>query len=422
MNYAFNYQLGGDGEAIRFSDGRFRAVELRETALVEHLPFPLRELQYLAAPPFRFTLAADGDGATRIDWDHDGSFADGPVQADINYGGSTYCGVRHNVEVCGAAPALLVVGGIVHLVTVDPRCSAVSVRAGEGEGKWGPPRAIAGSATRDDPVAVGAGDEGFVFFRTGRWWNVARVTSDAIDPPIELPALGSRGIGAAAVGGRVLVVARADDDALAAGWFAWHGEPRLGELQPLAGRSRVAPGLAVDPGSGRVVMATSHRKRDHDWCLKVDWLAVEGDAVREVESAWTRGEHVNHCTTRPVVAFRGGELNVFHTGWLDGNGLTTAWRTRKIGNRSLDDGWLTCLLYDQWTLTRVGVAFAEGPHGAVYAYRWDPGDHGEVKVNMVQTAHNGWGIDPDSMRDFDDCAQITQWGIRHSILCMRRDG
>ena len=35
---------------------------------------------------------------------------------------------------------------------------------------------------------------------------------------------------------------------------------------------------------------------------------------------------------------------------------------------------------------------------AVYAYRWDPHDHGDVKVNMVQTAHNGFGIDTEPER------------------------
>jgi hypothetical protein len=68
----------------------------------------------------------------------------------------------------------------------------------------------------------------------------------------------------------------------------------------------------------------------------------------------------------------------------------------------------------------VGVAFVDGPQGAIYSYRWDPGDHGDMKVNMVQTAHNGWGIDKDPMRDFDDVAKITTWGIRHSILSLRR--
>jgi len=43
-----------------------------------------------------------------------------------------------------------------------------------------------------------------------------------------------------------------------------------------------------------------------------------------------------------------------------------------------------------------------------------------MTVNMLQTAHNGWGIEEAVMRDFDDCAKITQWGIRHSILLMRR--
>jgi len=422
MNYAFNYQLGGDGEAIRFSDGRFRSVELREAALVERLPFPLQEVQYLAAPPFRFTLAADGDAAVRIDWNQNGRFDEGTVEADVNYGGSTYCGVRRNVEVCAAAPALFVLGGVTQLVTVDPRCTAVSVRACEGDGKWAAPRSIPNSPTRDDPVAVGAGDEGFVFFRTQRAWNVARVTKDAIDRPIELPALGTRGLGATACGERILVVTRGDDDGLAARFFAWQAKDKLGPVLPLPCRSHVPPGLAVEPGTGRIVMATSAEKDGHDWCLRVDWLALEGDGVRVVESAWTRGAHVNHCTTRPVVAFHGDELNLFHTGWFDGNGLTTAWRTRRIGNRTLDDGWLTCLLYDQWTLTRVGVAFADGPQGAIYSYRWDPGDHGDMKVNMVQTAHNGWGLDAAPMRDFDDCAKITQWGIRHSILLMRRDG
>ncbi|HLU39564.1 MAG TPA: hypothetical protein VK081_09270, partial [Planctomycetota bacterium] len=211
MNYAFNYQLGGDPEAIRFSDGRFRAVELRESALPERLPFPLETLRYLSAPPFRFTLAADGPDATLIDWDHDGTFSREPVVADVNYGGSTHCGVRRNVEVCGAAPALFIVGGITWLVTVDPRCSATSVRACTGDGAWAAPRAIPHSATRDDPVAVGVGDEGFVFFRTQRAWKVARVTAGAIDAPVELPELGSRDLGAGACGGRVLLVARADD-------------------------------------------------------------------------------------------------------------------------------------------------------------------------------------------------------------------
>jgi hypothetical protein len=79
------------------------------------------------------------------------------------------------------------------------------------------------------------------------------------------------------------------------------------------------------------------------------------------------------------------------------------------------------MLYDIWTRTRVGVAFAGGKQGSIYAYRWDSGEYGETHVNHLQTAHNGLGIDTQPMRDHDDVAKITQWGIRHSILNVRND-
>jgi hypothetical protein len=78
-------------------------------------------------------------------------------------------------------------------------------------------------------------------------------------------------------------------------------------------------------------------------------------------------------------------------------------------------------MYDEWTLTRVGVASAIGPQGAIYAFRWDAGEHGEVHVNHLGLCHNALGIDPEPMRDFDDGAKIAKWGIRHSILWMTRD-
>lgn len=425
MNYAFNYALGGDPNAIRFSDGRFASVELREASLVERLPFAHDALKYLEAPPFRFTLKADGEGSTLIDWNHNGQFDEGPVEADINYGGSTNCGTRRNVELVAAAPCLFLMGGVTQLLTVDMKCTAVSIRACEGDGKWSAPRAIPNSATRQDPVGVGIGDAAFVFFRSQRAWWVAKVTATAIETPVELPDLRATDLSACAIDGRVLLVTRDDGDMLTARWFAWGAPSPLSSPQALTLRSRVAPGMAQDPDTKRLVLATSDRSPlGHDWCLRVNWLDRDGDTLREAESRWTRGESaINHCTTRPVVAFRPNgpthELNLFHTGWFAPSGLTTAWRTRQVGNRALDDGWLTCLLYDEWTLTRVGVAFVCGPQGAIYSYRWDPVDHGDMTVNMLQTAHNGWGIDSEPMRDFDDGAKITRWGIRHSILFMR---
>ena len=78
-------------------------------------------------------------------------------------------------------------------------------------------------------------------------------------------------------------------------------------------------------------------------------------------------------------------------------------------------------MYDVWTRSRVGVGFANGPQGAIYAFRWDPGDHRDWKVNTLLLAHNGFGIDPEPMRDFNDGEKISQWGIRQSIMTMIPD-
>ena len=63
----------------------------------------------------------------------------------------------------------------------------------------------------------------------------------------------------------------------------------------------------------------------------------------------------------------------------------------------------------------VGVSEDAGAAGcAIFAYRWDAGG----KVNILQTAHNGFGIDAEPMRDFNDAEKISRWGIRHSIISM----
>ncbi|MFO0873886.1 MAG: hypothetical protein U0575_07930 [Phycisphaerales bacterium] len=251
MNYAFNYALGGDPAAIGFSDGKFSAVELNESALVERLPFKYEDLKYLAAPPFRFTLKPDGDG-TLIDWNHNGVFDSGTVKADINYGGSTYCGTRHIVEVVGGAPALAYVGPTCVLATVEPNGNGVALRACEGDGKWSAKRMVpasaTGASTRSDPVMVGGPDAGFVFVRNLRGWHVARFSvvpsaagqskvdqsnvdqSKAARPAADQPSaidvgnlaflvdLPACDLSAARVDGRVLLVSRHDDE-LEARWF-----------------------------------------------------------------------------------------------------------------------------------------------------------------------------------------------------------
>ena len=70
---------------------------------------------------------------------------------------------------------------------------------------------------------------------------------------------------------------------------------------------------------------------------------------------------------------------------------------------------------------RVALGFADGPEGAFYAFRWDPSDPRDWKMNTMFVARGGFGIDDAPMRDVDDGAKIGLWGIRHSILTMPTD-
>jgi hypothetical protein len=517
MNYAFNYSFDGDSEKTHFSDGRFASLELRETALDEHLHFPIADLAYLAKGPFHFTLKDDGAGGTWVDWNHNGVFDEKPVVGDINYGGSTYCGTRREVAFCGAGPSLVRVGDVIYLVTLDQQQYETSIRAlqvdangpehAETNQKWSDPRAIPRSTTNYEPVAIGTKDAGYVFLRRPTGWMVSRFDATTIADPVLVPELPVCDLSGRAIDERVLLVSRHDDGTLSTTWFdekqasdlspsdKLSGEKsssdkppsdvqaRLGtasegkQLDGKANDPKAKDGKANDPkakddkatntnakegksNEGKSVAAAPSNKKPtyltspgpaldftsdvpvdfaqdpktnriafvgagsnpdkHPLCMKVAWFEKRGDGtLAKVEQRWVGGDHdVVNCTTRPVAKFTDeGQLTIFHTGMQDENGEATAWRTQRIPEANLRDGWLVCLLYDVWTRTRRPVAFELGPQGAVYAYRWDAS---KDKMNMVQSAHNGFGIDTEPMRDFDDGALISKWGIRHSILCMRK--
>jgi hypothetical protein len=432
MNYAYNYSFDGDGSKPHFSNGELRAAVLEERSLRERLPFPIADVAFLAKPPFRFTLEDAGDGTTRIDWNHDGVFADGEVIADINYGGSTHAGIRKTHELIGSAPSLATIADRCFLAAATHKQTAVSVKAHRGGDLWTNGTELASSATRADPVLIGGEASGVLLVRRFDAWAMAEVRPGADDdaPPLvsalrTLDGLTAADLSGIRIGARVLLLARRDDGALAWRWLT----PETGAFGApgeLALTSSVPPALAIDPADGALVVVAAARHPQHGpFCMQVASLRVDGDDVVETPPQWTHGGKLCHCTSRPVAVFAGTDgapqLTIFHTGWSDAGGTWTGWRTTRVRNTDLDGGWLTCQLYDEWTRSRVALGFADSARGACYAFRWDPGDHGEWKINTMFVAHGGYGIDDQPMRDFDDGAQIGLWGIRHSILTMRTD-
>jgi hypothetical protein len=359
-----------------------------------------------------------------IDWNQNGAFDDTAVCADINYGGSTNGGIRRNHSLIGAAPVLCYVGGTCHLVTLSQSQAEISIKNYLGDEKWTDPRIVPSSAADSEPVVLGLDDHGLVFLRRTDGWRVSRFTADLASEPVHLPDLPRCDLSVGRVNGRVLLISRFDDDRLEARWLDWNDKPALTAPWALELRSQAPVAFAQHSLDRRIVVVTSMpNSRGAQMCMRVTWFVPSGDRLTQQETIWTRGEASgNNCTTRPVVAFTAdAQLYIFHTGWPDGSGQMTAWRTKQIANKSLDEGWLTSMMYDVWTRTRVGVAFANGPQGAIYAYRWDSGEYGETHINHLQVAHNGLGIDTQPMRDHNDSARMSLWGIRHSILNVRRN-
>ncbi|MCG3130666.1 MAG: hypothetical protein FLDDKLPJ_01433 [Phycisphaerae bacterium] len=429
MNYAFNYGLGGDGSRVQFSPGKFRDVVLNESALSERLPFAYEDLRYLEADPFYFTLKADGADATLIDWNHNGRFDEGPVRADINYGSSTHCGERVRLDLIGSGPALCRVGDALHLAFLTQDQGEIRLRTYLGNSQWSEPRTVPNASSNFDPLLVGTRDAGYLLFRRPEGWWIARFDAATIDEPRRLDALPPVELSAGTMKDRVLLVARRDDDGLTAWWLEASRDAVGAVSYALAPgpaidfKSIVPVDWSVDPRDGRVVVvgAASPEPDRRMMGMRAAWFEVESESSwRRVEQRWIGGDQGGvTCSTRPVVRHTdAGELVIFHTGFPHHNGWMLMYRTKQIENRALRDGWLVTMLYDVWTLTRRPIAFERSPQGAVFAFRWDAGKHA-YDVNHLLACHNGLGIDPEPMRDFDDGALISLWGIRHSILYMQ---
>ncbi|MFO0834834.1 MAG: hypothetical protein U0638_07675 [Phycisphaerales bacterium] len=424
MSYAFSYSFDGDGNKIHFSRGQFRDTVLDERNLSEKLAYPYADLKYLANWPFRFTLKDNGDGTTMIDWNHNGKFDETPVEADINYGGSTNCGTRANVDITGTGPALAYVGDVCYLASVDQTRDHVWLRQYKGDNAWNDPRTIPNTATEREPLLVGGKDYGLMIHHHIYGWHVTKFTETEIGTPVKIPDVPPIDLSVCRVGDRVLLVTRNQDDTLDARWMTFKDndftKPVVTPPTKLEVRSVVPAGLGVEPGTNKLIVATAYQNsRGVSWCMRVTWCNVNGDRIHEQETKWTRGEGSGNGTvTRPIVAFsNAGQLYLFHQGGPGLNGQMIAYRTSRVGNTALDEGWLTCMLYDVWTSSRVPIAFANGPQGAVFSYRWDP----TMPYNQLQTAGQGFGIDTVPMRDFDDSAKMSKWGIRHSIMTMLTD-
>ncbi len=417
MNYAYNYGFDGDGNKIHYSSGQFASHPLNESDLREVLPYPIDRVRFLAKGPFHFKLEAAGPEATRIDWNRNGVFDDGPVKADINTSYSTDGGHRSTIGKTVAAPALVAHAGKAHLFSVNPE-RKLERRDYEGGEKWSAPVVVHDEPATGDPFAISWGEELHVLLPT------ARGVVDLADGR-PLPASDGCGAGGVVHGGRLLV-------------FLWReGKVRLTERSkagwsnpvdfPLA--STFPPGAVEDGRTGELLVGVGE---DQDDRRKSRWRLYRlrakegggpGGGFEVLGSRWLAGEGSGDAgNRRPNLLYEAAESRLH---WIATGMVVPQWGERAcfydemtIGDASFRDGWLLKRYYDEWTTSQsaVGACWFDGD--ILLACRWFGG--ADASNDNLFVAHRGLGIGNRVMADFDDVAHMANVGLARSILWLQR--
>lgn len=455
MNYAYSYQLGGDGSRICYSDGRLAGLILDERNLSERIQFAAEDLYFVAGPPYRFTVqpAPDRRGSL-IDWNWNGVLGEEGVSADINYGYSTYAGPRHMIGKSRTAPALvayreadserllLFAGDAARGERpegVEPE-HRLYVRVWEGidpdsEGtRWSDEVDLEPAGLVGDPSAAFADGAAWVAYQMAEGVRIRRIVlgpgglpeaGDASSVPDSTgaePTLAAYGNGLALLLWRGpdapvgLRLATPTEDGLSLGPET---ELPVVSLAPV-GAAEVA-GDAGPAGLWVGLTEDQDESRPRRWQVRRLEPTAEGGFV-EAERHWVSGERGSArgkqriaLLCEPSADYPGGQLFFFQTGdWADERPWACHYVATRVRNEDIHGGWLVRRYYDEWSESRSGpgVCFFRGD--IAYAMRWNAPPESEADNNLHVT-FRARGIDQVPMGDFDDIGFIRDVGLRHSI-------
>lgn len=426
MNYAYSYGFEDSYEKIHYSNGRLADLLLNETRLPERIERPLADLAFLARGPYSFRVEEAG-GATRVDWNRDGVFADAPVRADVTdvYGADG--GWRHTVAKTVVSPVLVPHLGELWLISADRTRTLQARRALETEGAFTPPVDLPQVEWTGDPAAVSDGARLTVLAPTAA--GVAALQAEdpatlAAAPLVLIPDSAGAQVSAFAFDGRAHALLWDAPDlplrwSVDQGGGVWSAPRAWTELTSL-----MPPGAVQDPATGELVIGFATAQPDGSGRA---WRVARFTAAGE--EGWTRGlERVVGGgagwvgNSRPVLLIEHapehsapGRLHFVARGWCDPPDAPGCWyEAITIGDATQADGWRLRRFYDEWTTTRspVGAAFHGGE--LVLAYRWYGNVHGDDDENL-QVAFHGFGVRDEELRDFDDVSEISRFGLARSI-------
>lgn len=468
MNYAYSYQFDGSPAKVHYSQGKFSKVVLSEQKLDERLPFPYKELQFLAKIPYRYRLKPDGEHATLIDWNWNGILGERGVRADINYGYSTNGGDRIGLATTVAAPSLLLHDGRLLLFYVSepqlpksiaaitpkpptnyperPRNGKILWRAlldkTTREKGWSKVETAVDVGVRGDPATISHKGEIFLVYPTEKGveflrgvlrkpsekngaptieWNQQGALSDSADAQASVASYADQ-----------LIAFLWTDKTKPLRYSLWDGK-KFSAPRELGFTSTFPVGACVDTIKRELVVGLGQdvsKSRPSRWQIRrFTWDKTKGELV-EGAMEWIGGKYgTAHGNLRPTLLFehsretgKEGRVHFIAGGAQVGSGLVSEktpavgfWDALQVADKKRNGGWLVKHYYDEWTNSRSAPAAAWFDNNIALASRWD-GDAPSFRNNTLFVGYNGLGIDEKPMSDFDDIKHISEYGLTRSIL------
>jgi hypothetical protein len=466
LNYTYNYQLGGDGSAIRYSDGRLSSLVLDEWHLNEYLPFPREDVGFLGGPPYRFKIrpAFDGRG-TLVDWNWNGAFGEENIAADINYGYSTTAGPRHKLGQARTAPALVAHGegdtARLLLFAGDLRRDAegkaepsegqpptpatlpplrLYLRVWEGgdpehEGdRWSEEILIEPDGVTGDPSAAYMAGATWLAYPMADGLRLRRISlaedgGAAIGPAQTVPdTAGARPTLVPRPGELGLLLWRSADAPVGYRAASPSGDaPLFGPEEALPVQSLVPVGAATAPdGDSLWIGLTENQDEGRPTRWQVRRLARGADGkFAEAHREWIGGEGAPHRGEERVVLlcepnpdFADGQVCFLQCGMRSGDPPNSChFLGMRVRNQDVHNGWLVRRYYDEWSTSNSGPGACLFRGNIAYAMRWGTTADGDGST-ALHVGFFGRGLGQGKMGDFDDISFIRDLGLSHSIPCI----
>lgn len=440
MNYDYSYQLGGDGEAIIFSDGRFAGMRMKETALEELVPYPLESLKFLSNRPYFFKLEERGPAKTAIDWNRNGVFGESKVRADVNDGYAVALREGILLERTAGAASMASLGEALAVVYPDfsdpkqyekfelaslskeyPGSLKLLLVRGKEAGK---PIELVHEGVTGDPSVLARGREIWVAFPTAagvslRSWTVrggVAISKWSADVPVP---------------GSFPTLVSTPNGTLLLSWNPADGSTSIGdlrrpaELRPLGLVSQHPVGAVWNSRKGVLAVASTERQNNFDGRIRITEFVLKGSEWKqESMPIWVEGEKGGARTSaRPILIFDSsrdagpnGAYTVYVKGqYPDPNQQGVNFSCRQIADQSHSGGWRVKMMGNEWALSRSVCSVTPHRGDVAYIYRWA---WGENNHKMILTRRAS-GIEDEWLTDFDEVGYIFREGLKRSLQQVR---